>query len=249
MTDTVLNGMSQNQTAIPMDGALPQSSSTAEKMIPQSVFDNAIKHEKHQAREQARKEAFEEIQRQQQAQPSSQMTTQNMGGSQESMEAMARRVANEEKAKWQADHEQAQRNAQGMQIANTFAEKVKAAKEKYPDSFDENIAPIVKDMVSNPGDMANLIHMLQGLPNSEDVLHEMGKNRQKFVSLITSSQYAPHTAMSDLQALSNSIKTNQEAQKQPSVNEPLSQLKPSNVGKDNGSMTVHDFKNQDWLKG
>jgi hypothetical protein len=42
--------------------------------------------------------------------------------------------------------------------------------------------------------------------------------------------------------LKDSIKTNQEANQSPDVNEPLKQTKPSTVGKDNGSFAVRDFR-------
>ncbi len=55
---------------------------------------------------------------------------------------------------------------------------------------------------------------------------------------------SPNMAQSDIAKLSHSIKANESAaaQAQQSAAAPLSQVKPSTTGADNGSMSVKDYK-------
>jgi hypothetical protein len=62
------------------------------------------------------------------------------------------------------------------------------------------------------------------------------------------SQSAPLLAQREMHKLSDSIKKNEEAKSQPSVDEPLQPIKHSTVGTDNGSLTVRDLRKQSWLR-
>jgi len=66
------------------------------------------------------------------------------------------------------------------------------------------------------------------------------------------SQRSPGKAQSELEKLSASISTNRaalDAESSSQVNNPLDRLQSSSAKSGNGSMSVSDFRNQDWLRG
>ena len=128
------------------------------------------------------------------------------------------------------------------QIANDFTNKMMAAKDKHPD-FEEAVSQL------NLPTIPHIVHWANSLDNTADVMYDIAKNPSKFANILMLSQTAPQLAQREMQKLSDSIKKNVEAQNQPSVKEPLSQIKPSPVGTDNGSMTVRDLRKQAWLRG
>jgi len=129
-------------------------------------------------------------------------------------------------------------------IADEFTQKIISAKEsnKYPD-FEEKVSSL------NLPDIPHIVGWANSLPNTADILYDMAKNPSKFANVMFLSQTSPRLAFSELQKLSSSIKENEEAVKQPTAAEPLSQLKPSTTGTGNGSMSVSDFRKQSYLKG
>ena len=78
--------------------------------------------------------------------------------------------------------------------------------------------------------------------NSHDVLYELGKDRIKMANLETLAHMSPNDAIIQAQRLSQSIKDNEVASKIKTPNEPLSQIRPSNTGTDNGAMSVKDYR-------
>jgi hypothetical protein len=134
--------------------------------------------------------------------------------------------------------------ALAQKVANEFTQKIIAAKDsnKYPD-FEEKV------MQLNLPSIPHIVGWANSLDNTADVLYDIAKDPVKFANVLMLSQTAPHLAVQQLQKLSNSIKENENASKQPSAAEPLSQLKPSATGTDNGSMSIKDYRKQSWLKG
>lgn len=124
-----------------------------------------------------------------------------------------------------------------------FATQMGTGKGKYSD-FDET--------VGNLGDMKNLLHVVElatGTGIAGDVMYELGKNPGKVASLTTLAYINPQLAKLEMSKLANSIKTNEQASQSPEVAEPLSQVKASTVGKDNGSNAVRDLRRKSWAKG
>jgi hypothetical protein len=80
-------------------------------------------------------------------------------------------------------------------------------------------------------------------------MYELGRNPGKVASLTTLAYINPQLAKLEMKKLADSIKTNEQASEAPNVNEPLSQVKPSTVGKDNGSNTVSDLRRKSWARG
>lgn len=190
---------------------------------------NTVKNETY---EKARREALEELKRDQELSRTQQQQSQSSQVS--SNEEQTRRMINEE----------VERRAQRLEaekIVSEFSQKLTAGKEKYSD-FNETIGLL------NLPQNTHLVQWANGLDNTADVLYEIAKHPSKFANLQMLAATAPHMAVQEMMSLSKSIKQNEDAVKQKSPSQPLSQVKPSNTGTDNGSMTVRDYKKASWLK-
>lgn len=142
-------------------------------------------------------------------------------------------------------NEEAQRMATmqtAQRIAEEFTQKMVAAKDKYQD-FEQTVAKL------NLPQIPHIINWANSLDNTADVMYDIAKHPAKFANLIMLAHTAPHLAAEEMQNLSKSIKQNEDAAKRQTPLEPLSQVKPSTTGKDNGSMTVSDYRKQSWLRG
>ena len=94
-----------------------------------------------------------------------------------------------------------------------------------------------------------VVQLANTVDNTADVMYELGKNPHKVASLLTLTRYGNvKLAYAETKKLSDSIKQNQNALQQPVPPEPLSQLKPSNVGTDNGVLTVRELRKQSHLR-
>jgi hypothetical protein len=134
--------------------------------------------------------------------------------------------------------------ALAQRVATEFTQKLISAKEsnKYAD-FEEKITQL------NLPNIPHIVGWANSLDNTADVLYDIAKDPVKFANVLMLSQTAPHLAVAQLQKLSNSIKENETAAKQPIAAEPLSQLKPSTTGTNTGSMSVKELRKQSWLRG
>ncbi len=95
-----------------------------------------------------------------------------------------------------------------------------------------------------------LVLAMAGMENKAQVVKDLAKNPSKYANIITlANGGSPKLAQLELNKLSASIKANQDAKAQPKVDAPLSQIKASNIGGDDGNMSVTDYRNQDWLRG
>jgi len=79
------------------------------------------------------------------------------------------------------------------------------------------------------------------LPNAGDVIYELGKNPGK-LAILKASRDDFNLLSDELGRLSQSLKQNEEAKSQSLPRDPLSQVQASNVGTDNGSRSIKDFK-------
>ena len=99
----------------------------------------------------------------------------------------------------------------------------------------------------------NLVIAMAGMENKAQVVKDLAKNPSKYANILTlANGGSPKLAQMELSKLSASIKANEDAKKQPKVDAPLSQIKPSNIGGDDGNysnMSTTDFRNQSWLRG
>jgi len=127
---------------------------------------------------------------------------------------------------------------QAQKIVKGFVDKFAPGREKYQD-FDQ----IVGDP-KNYGRFPNVVSLLsQYVDNAHDVLYELRKgDGSKLVNLEMMARQFPEDALMHAQRLSQSIKDNESARNIRFPNEPLSQMRPSNTGTDNGVMGVKDLR-------
>ena len=121
-------------------------------------------------------------------------------------------------------------------IVQTFWNKLVPGREKYQD-FDKVTSDI------EYAQFPNVVQLLaQHAENAHDILYAFGNDRIKMSQLEYLASKSPRDAIVQVQRLSQSIKDNEAASKIRVPNEPLSKLRPSNLGTDNGVMTVKDYR-------
>jgi len=127
-------------------------------------------------------------------------------------------------------------NIETKQMVNSFVAKMQAAEAKYP-----GLEAKLNDLDYNS--LAPLIGVANEMDNTGDIMKELIDNPMKMGNLLTLQYTQPALARRAMLELSNSIKTNQEALAQEKqAQDPMSQLKPSNAGIDNSTMSVSDFR-------
>jgi len=201
-----------------------------EKMLRQSEVNDIIGSVKKEAYEKGKREAAS-----QPMQQPVQQHEQTIGGVSQLSDEKIRQLINEESQK-KTNYDTAQR------IAQEFTQKMMAAKDKYPD-FESTVTKL------NLPQIPHIVNWANSLDNTADVMYEIAKYPAKFASIMTLAYTSPHLAVEEMQRLSNSIKQNEAAVKQQTPAEPLSQVKPSTTGADNGSMSITDYRKQSWLRG
>lgn len=221
----------QVQNTVPSGVPSITQDAGAEKLLKQSEVNELVGRVKHDAYSKGLRDAQSTPPQQAAAQPQ-----QSMGGMPGITEDHIRQMI--------ADEAQKQNQMAAVHnVLSNFASQMSTGKTKYSD-FDETVA--------NLGDLKNIPHVVQLAAESGiagDVMYELGRNPGKVATLTTLAYVNPHLAKLEMKKLSDSIKTNQDASKSPDVAEPLSQVKPSAVGTDNGSNTVKDLRRKSWAKG
>lgn len=213
-----------NQDIAPVEASTPQ-----EKMLKQSEVNELIGKAKHAAFEKGKREALE-------AQAQIQPQAGSMGGMSQLSEEQVRQMIADEAQK-QAEFTQAQT------LVSHFTQQMGAGKGKYSD-FDETISNI-----GNLQHVAPVVQLATETGMAADVMYELGKNPSKLASLTTLSYINPNLAKLEMKKLADSIKQNETAQDQPSIDEPLSQVRPSTTAsKDNGQSTVKDLRRKSWAR-
>lgn len=151
-----------------------------------------------------------------------------------------RRLAAEETQRLRQEwSEESQRNAKQQdanRIASEFFQKIDSGKAKY-DDFDT----VTQDV--NFGNIANTVALATQFDNTADIMYELSKNPTKIGSLESLMLIDPKLAMVEMRRLSNSLKSNEEAGKFNSPNEPLSQMRPTKAGAEkSGPLTAADYR-------
>ena len=193
-----------------------------EKVLKQSEVNELVGRIKHEAYEKGKREA-------QAATSTNVLHGTNLGGMPQVTDDHIRQLI--------ADEAQKQTQLAGVhQTLSNFVQQMGAGKGKYSD-FDETVAKL-GDFKTIP----HIVKMATETGNAEDVMYELGKNPGKVASLTTLAYINPHLAEHEMKRLVDSIKANQKASEEPSAKEPLSHIKPSTVGTDNGQTTVRDLR-------
>lgn len=225
-------GMQQNVTVPPPAPA--QQGMPQEKVLKQSEVDELVYRLKSEAYQKGVADAHKATQPA--PQPMAQPSGGSMGGMSQLTEEQVRQMIADEA------HKQNQL-ANAHQVLTNFSQQMGTGKSKYSD-FDETVA--------NLGDLRNLpqvVELATGTGIAGDVMYELGRNPGKVASLTTLAYINPDLAKYEMKKLADSIKTNEQAAQAPSAPEPLSQVKPSTVGKDNGSNSVRDLRRKMWARG
>jgi len=215
-------------------------STQQEKMLSQSEVNEIVGRAKRAAHQKGYERATKEsVQSHTASEPNIPNHTQSQssfGGMAQTNEADIRRLINEES-------QRAAFQAQADRVAREFVGKMtdNSVKERYPD-FDEVVGAVDLTRMPHVVDLANTFE------NTADIMYELAKNPSKLAAIqILNDQ--PGLAKRSMKQLSDSIRKNNEAANQKTPNAPLSQIRSSTTGSDNGSMTVRDYKKADWLRG
>lgn len=216
-----------------------QDNKPAEKMFTQSQLQAIAAKEARKAEEKAEarlRAEYESRYSQSQAQP---QQTQSLGGMPQVSPEEIQRLIRQEAFNMSREH-------QAKQIEQNWLSAMEAEKTADPEFADLYDAIGIEQQ---PG----LILAMVDMDNKAQVVKDLAKNPAKYANiLMLANGAAPKLAERELKKLSDSIRANAEAQKQPKVDAPLSHIKPSNIGGDDGNystMSTTDFRNQPWLRG
>ena len=215
---------------------------SANDMLSKTTVSKIVERERQKAFEKGKQEALMQLQQEQQMQqpeaaPAQQQASQqqgNLGGMQQLSQAdIERMIAERTPQALQAHVEQ----LQNKQMIDSFVQKMQAGEQKYP-----GLEAKLNDL--DYESMAPLVKMANNMDNTADIMHELVNNPSKMGNLITLMYTQPKLAVREMTALSQSIRTNQEAlSAEKQAQDPMSQLKPSqSAGIDNSAMSVADFR-------
>lgn len=212
-----------------------------EKTLPVSRVNEIVKREKLAAAEKARRELEAEYA------AKSSMQSQSMGGMEiPDADKLYEQVYNKfvsEAQKQQAEVAQQEHQKAMKELADSYLSKMAKGKEVYPD-FEEVVNGV------NPASFEDVVYLVAQMDNTQDIMYELAKNPTKLAALDYMATRDPEGAKNQLVKLSESIAQNQRAlAENVSTPAPLSRLKSSTVGADNGVMGLSDFKSASWLRG
>lgn len=226
------------------------TNSPAEKALSKEQIVELVKHEKAKAAESVRREL--EAAHRAEIDKIKLGQTQQMGGMKDTSSVdddMAQRVYKQAYSKLEQEMQsrqelmaKEQHEAEMRRIADNYFSKLRGGKERYSD-FDEMVGDFKHDA------FPELVYHLSGMDNAADIMYELNKNPEKLERIDYWLNKDPRKGVDMLNKLSQSISQVRAAEEdyQP-INAPLSQVKPSNVGADNGKMTLEDYKSADWLR-
>ena len=212
-----------------------------ERVFKQSEVNDIVKRAKHGAVEDYRRLQSEQPQyAQQKYGEAAPHQPQNTPPAVNTHESEIRRLAAEEaqrlRDQWVQDAQTRSQTENAQKIVQDFWNKISPGKEKYQD-FDKVTGDI--EYAKFP----SVVQLLaQYVDNSHDVLYELGKNRINLSQLELLAERSPKDAIVHAQRLSQSLKDNEAAGKMRLPNEPLSQMRPSSSGTDNGVLGFKDLK-------
>lgn len=207
--------------------------SQTEKMFTQSQTAAIAAKEARKAEEKAEARLRAEYENRIVQQPVQQ---QNIGGIQQQSPEEIQRMIRQEAFNMSREH-------QAKQIEQNWLSSMETEKIADPEFADLYDAIGIEQQ---PG----LIIAMAGMENKAQVVKDLAKNPSKYANiLMLANGNAPKLAQMELNKLSASIKANEEAKKQPKVDAPLSQIRPSNIGGDDSNLSVTDFRAQPWLRG
>lgn len=228
--------------------------SPPEKMLPASQVNELIKKAKRKGEQKmqeqldAAKQQIEQLQAQQgqqqapvqQQEPQQQQQPQGMSPEvqQQILQLMQQKQQEDEHKRNQEQIKQ-----EVDEVAKQYFGKMAQGKDLFED-FDAVTADF------NPAEFPQLVFLANQMDNTPAIIYELRKNPGKLAQLSTLVKESPGIARSELAALSQSIKRNDEAKRGlQEAQDPLNRLKPSPAGTDNGKMGLRDLKKAAFLRG
>ena len=208
-----------------------------EKVLKQSEVDNLIGITRRNARQEGYDRAKADIEKQSVNQPQQVGQPPQATGQQQFSEENVRKLIGEEAQKL-ANYQEAQR------ISDSLITKLSAAKSEGEHAdFDETIAKLKLHEDAYIAAWAN------DLPNTADVLYEMGKSPSRYAAVINLVHSGKaELAVDEMRKLSNSSIQNNKAKEQQFPSDPLGQIKPTASGADNGSLSVSELRKQPYMR-
>ena len=125
--------------------------------------------------------------------------------------------------------------------SDSLRSKIINAESKYSDY--SAVTDVLTDIVNN-----HTAPIFNGLDNAADVIYELGKNPGKIPPQLFELARDPFNANNAIRArraldtISNQLKANEAARKQPLPKEPLQHEKPTTAAMDSGKVTVADLR-------
>lgn len=180
------------------------------------------------------------VQQQQQQQPMQQQQQGTM--SPEQMQQVMQMVQQKQQEEQAARHKE-QLEKEVNEVAEQYFGKLAQGREAFED-FDDVTASF------DPAAFPQLVFLATQADNTAAIIYELQKNPAKLATLSHLVDKSPSMARAEIAKLSQSIKTNQDAKNNlQEAQDPLSRLKPSPVGTDNGKKGIKDYKQAAFLRG
>ncbi len=224
---------SQPQDTIP-SAVEPISTPRPEEMVPKSKVEEIVRSAYARGAQKAREDGNKS--NRDDFTPTSQATGASDAGF--GLDQM-RKIAAEEAYKLQTSLDQQRHDnlnrEQGERIAKEFFSKLESGRSRYKD-FDEVVGKLDLRLIPE------VVHLANGVENTADVMYELAKNPLKVANLKSLGNLQASLAQTEIQRLSQSIRLNEDAKSAQLAPEPLSQIKPSPLNADSGSMSVSDFR-------
>lgn len=214
----------------------------AEKMVPQSKVDEIVRHANANVAQKARQEALAEYERNRAA--NAPIPSSNTNNSAPDFQSLVAQQVQQQLGEIRQAAFAEQQGQLGQKLANDFNSRLDATKDSYSD-FDD----VVKDFPF--GAFPNSVFKSLDFDNTGDIMYELAGNPTKIQMLETlavkdlenSQKGIPsNLAHREMKRISDALKINKNASNVKTPNAPLSQLKPSPAGTDNGSRSVSDFR-------
>ncbi len=234
--------------------AKAEETAPPEKMLPASRVNELVQKAKRdgarkmQEQLDAARQQIEQLQGQQAQQPVQQQQQQPMqqqqpqGMTPEQMQQVMQMVQQKQQEEAERQH-QAQLEKEVNDVAQQYFGKLAQGRESFED-FDAVTADF------DPAAFPQLVYLATQADNTAAIIYELQKNPAKLAQLSVLVDKSPAQARKMIASLSESIKTNDDAKRNlQEAQDPLSRLKPSPVGTDNGTKSVRDFKSASYLKG
>jgi hypothetical protein len=238
MTEEAQQAVSSGQGMSQQQAPAPQAP-VAERTLTQSEVDRLIGEKKAAAYERGRQDALSEHQRSvstQQSTPTQHQ--QSVGGMPQLTEQQIRQMIADNIAQ---ENARAKQETYAANIVQNLMGKVEAAKKKFPD-IEQKLAGMGLEK------MPEVLGICANFDNAAEILLHLRDNPLKKAGFLTLATHNPQEAYTAMAELAQSLRQNDTPRKE--VDAPLSQMKASPVGMDNGEPESIDyFKSQDWLRG